>query len=434
MEYVSIDQLFSIGFIDVKDMTNMVTLTDKPENNKKINKYNKDYDEKTMSYYTTLRQTKLDVLIPDKPLNNNNAFIFPYIWDPINGERHEHDPYGPLYFDVYNLIYYFYVNRVTHLWNNESDEECGYFEGHYEYGVGAGKKFTIQSRGDHPEFYLFRLPIPNCYLINDHDSSIITMGPELTNNEVLSIYNLACSNKNKFKTMFTKDIPDITLIKKVYDIAISNTLTYKIVSKIKWLPNINEKMNECWIKICEKILLNVEKDCSFKKYLISNHLHNIKKDLNIKYTDIINNLLHVEKNIDKMTKKYIDNFDDKNEIEKLMPESLKSEDSSNKSFKSANINYFKKYDVDDDTTDKLINMESDNYSNLINAKDIIKNTKNTLNEIYSINNIKCYLTNCNLKQICKILDDSIIKYQTQDILKNLFEYINREAVQYLRKL
>ena len=35
MEYVKIDQLFSIGFIDVKDMTNMVTLTDKPEKKNK---------------------------------------------------------------------------------------------------------------------------------------------------------------------------------------------------------------------------------------------------------------------------------------------------------------------------------------------------------------------------------------------------------------
>ena len=84
-----------------------------------------------------------------------------------------------MYFDVYNLIYYFYVNPSYILWNNESDEECGYFEGHEEYGVEQEKKFTIQSRGDHPEFYLFRLPIPNCYLINDHDSSIITMGPEI---------------------------------------------------------------------------------------------------------------------------------------------------------------------------------------------------------------------------------------------------------------
>ena len=71
-----------------------------------------------------------------------------------------------------------------------------------------------------PEKYLYRLPIIDCYLKKNHNYSIITMGPILTNNEIEIIDNLTLEiRKNK---------PALKLLKEYYDQAINNS------------PNISE--------------------------------------------------------------------------------------------------------------------------------------------------------------------------------------------------
>ena len=70
-----------------------------------------------------------------------------------------------LYFDPNTLIHYFYINRLKNLWIDESIEDGNYYQGHYGYAVGNGPDFEIKGRGKHPDWYLFRLPIIDCYMI-----------------------------------------------------------------------------------------------------------------------------------------------------------------------------------------------------------------------------------------------------------------------------
>ena len=58
---------------------------------------------------------------------------------------------------------------MRELWHNETDEgeNGGFWQGYYGNAVGAGEKFLVPGRGIHPEWYLFRLPIIDCYLTNN---------------------------------------------------------------------------------------------------------------------------------------------------------------------------------------------------------------------------------------------------------------------------
>jgi len=191
-------------------------------NNKINNLYNKEYSHTTTEYYKALRNQKMDP-ISMQNINSNTSFAFKYMWDPYTGERLDEDPYGPLYFDPHNLIKYFYTNRLNGLWVEPVDEQGGYYEGYYDDGLGCGEDMFINSRGHHPERYLFRLPIIDCYLTNDHNDSVITMGPVLTNDEISLIEELSKQNKDNYKKLFGKEKPNLINIKKNYDQAISKT-------------------------------------------------------------------------------------------------------------------------------------------------------------------------------------------------------------------
>lgn len=185
------------------------------KNGKKIT-----YDHRTEEYYRILRMRKLDP-ITNHEVDESTGFIFEYEWDPYTGERLDKDPYGPLYFDPDQLIKYFYTNRLSKLWVDPVDDINGYFEGYYDDGVGAGEEFFIPGRGFHPEWYLFRLPIIDCYLTKDHNQQIITMGPKLTESEIIEIDRKAKMKGNSYKQMFSSERPSLIEIKKLYDQAIS---------------------------------------------------------------------------------------------------------------------------------------------------------------------------------------------------------------------
>jgi hypothetical protein len=177
-----------------------------------------EYDDYTQVHLVALRICKYDP-ISFCEVNYNKAFIFPYKWDPYTGERLEKDPYGPIYFDPNMLANYFYTNRLRELWHNSIDDDSGLYEGYYGNALGAGEEFHVVGRGSHPEWYVFSLPLSECYLTKDHNSQIVTFGPKLTDEEVMKINNLI--NKSEYKKQFHLRPPNLVEIKKQYDIAIN---------------------------------------------------------------------------------------------------------------------------------------------------------------------------------------------------------------------
>ena len=178
------------------------------------------YDHRTEEFYRVLRMRKMDPFT-HMEVNDSYVFMYPYEWDPYTGETLDIDPYGPLCFDPEELTKYFYLNRLTKLWNEPVNEGHGYFlDGYYDDGVGAGEDFFVPGRGDHPEWYLFRLPIIDCYLTTDHKDHVITLGPRLSDEEVVNIDKL-CQLKATYHRNKLYPRPSLLDIKKLYDTAIS---------------------------------------------------------------------------------------------------------------------------------------------------------------------------------------------------------------------
>ena len=180
-----------------------------------------NYDKRTCIYYKTMRLRKMDPLV-NLDLDENKAFIFEDIWDPITGERIQKDPNGGLYFDPDTLIHYYYINRLKNLWSEPEDNAEGYFEGYYDFGVGAGENIHVIGRGYCPDKYLLRLPIIDCYLTKDHNDSFVTMGPVLSLEEIKIIDDKASKLPDNYKKLFGKPRPKLEDIKKYYDNALNN--------------------------------------------------------------------------------------------------------------------------------------------------------------------------------------------------------------------
>lgn len=172
------------------------------------------FDHTTMEYYKTMRKIKMDpITLQEVP--DDISFKFYDQWDPLSGERLDKDPYGPLCFDPNVLIRHFYINRLNEIWTPESQDG---FQGSYGDAVGAGEDIYIQSRGYHPEKYLFRLPIIDCYWSDENpNGTVITFGPKLTNEEVKQIDMLAA------KSNTYQNRPSLATIKRLYDNSISKT-------------------------------------------------------------------------------------------------------------------------------------------------------------------------------------------------------------------
>ena len=197
------------------------------------NKENEETNDLVIDNYITNRRNKIDpILLIELPLlenmNDSDTFKFKYKWNPYTGKRSVIDINGPLYFDPDTLIHYFYINRLTGLWKpghfeNENGEDF-WIEDMYGDCVGNGPDFNNNSRGGkQPEKYLFRLPIIDCYLRKDHFDQSITMGPILNDDEIKELYSLSKKYKNNYKLRFKKERPNLLLMKKWYEIAISKT-------------------------------------------------------------------------------------------------------------------------------------------------------------------------------------------------------------------
>lgn len=185
-----------------------------PNPNPSPNTKTQRYDKTTTEHYRTRRLYRVDPLT-DNPVPEHLAFEYGHKWNPVTGERTEIDEIGPLVFDAVNLYNYYYVNRYKGLWYPAE----GGFQGRY--GDCLGKTNQIIDKGIiHPERYLFRLPIIDCYLSPSSNSfSLITMGPELTDDEIDMIDKIVCAHHPMRKT--NGFIP-LKEIKRYYDLALEN--------------------------------------------------------------------------------------------------------------------------------------------------------------------------------------------------------------------
>jgi len=210
-------------------------------------KYLKDkrpitFDHTTVEYYVSIREQKIDPLSFMEMGSCSTAFEFPYQWDSYTGDRLNKDPYGSLYFDPDVLVNIFYNKRLTLLWINETQDLATgtYYEGYYDGGVGSGSDLNIISRGPHPELYPFRIPITNCYLTNDHKSSVITMGPKLTDEEIKKIDELANQQGGNYQKIFRRKRPSIIKMKYFYDQAISKEPDISQLTTLEQASCMNE--------------------------------------------------------------------------------------------------------------------------------------------------------------------------------------------------
>jgi hypothetical protein len=187
-------------------------LIQKKENNKFIDSYQK--------YRKEIIDPLLHIPLPiEDKYNVKDLFKFEYKWNPYTGERiNIIEENGPLYFDPDTLIHYFYVNRINNLWNYTNDN----FNGYYGDALGKGPNFNIVGRGDFRNWYLFRLPIPDCYLYKDHNLQSVTMGPKLTDIEIKEIYTKATRYGDNYYKLYKKNRPPLNKLKKYYEKAINS--------------------------------------------------------------------------------------------------------------------------------------------------------------------------------------------------------------------
>ena len=200
--------------------------------NGKIYKYLlKKYESKKSSFppildiidsYAEFRNKNIDpILMEELPISgyeNNKYFKFKYKWNPYTGERKDIDSNGYLSFDPDTLIQYYYSNRLNYLWESSNDNN---YSGYYGDALGNGPNFEIKGRGKHPDWYLFRLPIIDCYLIKDHCYQSVTMGPILSEKEIKQIDKLAKKYGNNYKNKFNKKRPSLYKMFKLYRDAIN---------------------------------------------------------------------------------------------------------------------------------------------------------------------------------------------------------------------
>jgi hypothetical protein len=210
------------------------------------------YDKTTTETYRIKRILKIDPLT-DTEVPEHLRFEFEYKWQPLTGEIIGKDEVGPLCFNAITLYDYIFSNRFKGLWNPASDG----FQGYYGDLVGSGSKLEIKSRGSNPEKYLFRLPIIDCYLHPEHNYSLITMGPILSDEHINSI-DIIIKKYHKNKHYLTP----LSKLKDLYDKAINpepdvNSEEYKKLKSTN--SNLTEQeLKEKFNRVCVDELVKIK--------------------------------------------------------------------------------------------------------------------------------------------------------------------------------
>ena len=189
-------------------------VTDPDNDTKDDNILVKEY--KIIDNYKNYRNKKIDPL-NDIKIHKDLIFSFPYKWDNFTGNILEKDINGSINFDCHNLVYYFYINRLNNLWNITDDN----LDGYYGDALNNGNYFRINGRGNHPEWYLFRLPLIDCYIPEKFSYNYITMGPILSYDNIVDIYIKAEKKKKVFFNKFKIKLPNLLKIYELYHDAIN---------------------------------------------------------------------------------------------------------------------------------------------------------------------------------------------------------------------
>ena len=195
---------------------------------------------------------RLNKICPFSMETINNGFIIEKIWNPFSGKFLDtKDPFGPLCCDPDFLIYYFYSNRLKYIYTHGDFNSTGFLGD----AIGKFPEFNIPGRGNHPEWYLFRLPINDCY-IDNNCVKYVTMGPVLSKEDISNIYNLALIN-NTYYEKFNQEIPNIIELYDIYhkvinkcpyviDSTVINTLGNEYIMQMKmdyYMPFIYKIIN-----------------------------------------------------------------------------------------------------------------------------------------------------------------------------------------------
>ena len=173
-----------LSMVDVNEVASMIKSMRSTRKIKKGSLYSQKYTNSTFNFIE-YRESRVDP-ISDQCYgfveNDERAFIVPYTWCSFTGERKGPDPYGPLYFSPENLATYFHSSRLNNIYIDHGN-------GDFNLGpaIGMGPDFNIISRGPHPDWYLYRLPISTCYVPSNKEG--INIAPKLTRDEIVSISN-----------------------------------------------------------------------------------------------------------------------------------------------------------------------------------------------------------------------------------------------------
>jgi hypothetical protein len=240
----------------------------------------KRYDKVTTETYCVKRRLE-KCAITGENIVDSCKFKFKYMWNPLNGERVGIDKVGPLYFNIITLYNHYFNNRFTGLWTPSTYDPVlkQSYEGYYGDLVGAGKNIKINSRGYHPDKYLFRLPIQDCYLYEDHNHSIVTMGPLLTDEEISEIDILLLKLPQQYKLQLKSHIT-LSALKAMYDNALDEN---PYIDKINiWVNNIYNNKNQLINDVCKWWKESKRNDEEYKNH--PNYLM-IKEFYNRSYVD-----------------------------------------------------------------------------------------------------------------------------------------------------
>jgi hypothetical protein len=224
-----------MNFIDFTNEKNDKTLND-------------EYNLTTTEKYRVKRILEIDALTDQEIKQNNMTFKYYNKWNPYNGEITGIDEIGPLCFNALTLYNYYLKNCLNGLWMQPDL----FYEGTYGEYLGCGKTFSLLSRNESPEKYIFRIPIIDCYILKIYENkNIITYGPELTEDDINAI-DILIEPKIKMP---------LKTIKYYYDMALSENPDYIVNAKCNhYNKNMTQKenMNKYYVDQLFKIVHGYE--------------------------------------------------------------------------------------------------------------------------------------------------------------------------------
>ena len=213
---------------------------------KKLSKFINEYIKNNNNYYI---ENRINNICPLSFEKISYGYIENRMWNSVTGEfLNTKDPFGSLIFDVNYLVNYFYINRLRHIYTHGNLNQTGLFGD----AIGKYPNFYLSGRGNNPQWYLFRLPINDCYINKDH-LKYITMGPKLSFQDIINIYDL-CKRLNTYHLLFNRPLPNIVEMYKIYhkiiekcpyqfDESVLETLGSEYISQLEsdyFIPYINK--------------------------------------------------------------------------------------------------------------------------------------------------------------------------------------------------